>query len=74
MTTGGQTKQKHGTFGVTKRLIEDNLTAGTATTSSTKANRNAETSVPKEKKNSASVRNPGGGSKSRQTNSCNSGS
>ena len=48
-------KPAHGTFGVTKRLMDDNHTN---TTASTKANRNADTSVPKEKKNSASVRNP----------------
>ena len=57
------TKPQKGTFGVTKRLLDDNVTA---TTASTKANRNGETSVPKEsKKNSASVRNPNG-QKSRQ--------
>ena len=49
-------KPAHGTFGVTKRLLDD--TNQTNTTASTKAHRNAESSVPKEqKKNSASVRN-----------------
>ena len=69
-------KQKHGTFGVTKRLLEDSHT-----TASTKNNRGNDTSVTKEKKNSASLRNPnvnaqhgGGGGKSRQTNTCNSAS
>ena len=51
------TKPKHGTFGVTKRLLDDNVTN---TTASTKLNRNADSSVPKEKKNSASVRNTHG--------------
>ena len=47
-------KPAHGTFGVTKRLLDDQ----TNTTTSTKAHRNADSSLPKEKKNSASVRNP----------------
>lgn len=66
----GPSKPKHGTFGVTKRLMDEQ----TNTTASTKHNRNGDTSVPKEKKNSASVRNPNSttGAKSRQTNACNS--
>ena len=67
-------KPAHGTFGVTKRILDDNHTN---TTASTKANRNTDTSVPKEKKNSGSVRNPNlnhNGGKSRQTNTCNSAS
>ena len=63
-------KPAHGTFGVTKRLLDDS--PATNTTASSTAQTNAD-SVPKEKKNSASVRAPNGG-KSRQTNACNSAS
>ena len=63
-------KPTHGTFGVTKRLLDD--TNQTATTASSKAPRNAE-SLNKDKKNSASIRGSNGG-KSRQTNTCNSAS
>lgn len=68
----GPSKPQRGTFGVTKRLLDDNHQ--TATTASNKTNRNAESSsLPKEKKNSASVRNPNAG-KSRQINTCSSAS
>ena len=60
-------KPQRGTFGVTKRLLDDNAT------NSSKAHRNADSSLPKEKKNSASVRNPNTG-KSRQINTCSSAS
>ena len=51
-------KPNRGTFSVTKRLLDEN-TIQTNTTASTKVNKNSsgDTTMQKEKKNSAAIRN-----------------